>query len=128
VLEAGSRRLSWTAGGHDPALWVRRRTGKIEELANTGIPLGIIDGADYGPERAVTLESGDLVVIGTDGIWEASNPAGDMFGRQRLRDLLSAGADMTADEIHAGVVDAVKSFRGAHPQEDDITLVVIRVL
>jgi sigma-B regulation protein RsbU (phosphoserine phosphatase) len=128
VLEGGSRRLNWTAGGHDPALWVRRRTGKIEELANTGIPLGIFDGAEYGPERMVTLESGDLVVIGTDGIWEASNPAGEMFGRQRLRDLLSAGADMTADEIHAGVVDAVKSFRGEHPQEDDITLVVIRVL
>lgn len=128
VLEAGSRRLSWTSGGHDPALWVRRRTGKIEELANTGIPLGIFDGAGYGPERMITLESGDLIVIGTDGIWEASNPAGEMFGRQRLRDLLSAGTDMTADEIHAGVVDAVRSFRGAHPQEDDITLVVIRVL
>ena len=128
VIEAETRRLSWTAGGHDPALWVRRQTGKIEELANTGIPLGIIDGAEYGPERAVTLESGDLVVIGTDGIWEASNPAGEMFGRQRLRDLLSAATDMTASEILAAVVEAVNSFRGAHPQEDDITLVVIRVL
>jgi sigma-B regulation protein RsbU (phosphoserine phosphatase) len=128
VLEAGSRRLSWTSGGHDPALWVRRQTGKIEELANTGIPLGIIDEVKYGPGGPVTLESGDLVVIGTDGIWEASNPAGEMFGRQRLRDLLSAAGDMTADEIHAAVVEAVNSFRGAHPQEDDITLVVIRVL
>jgi len=128
VLDARERALWWTSGGHDPPLWLRRPTGIIEELPNTGIPLGVIDEATYGQAGPLTLSPGEVVLIGTDGIWEARNARKEMFGKPRLRELLSASADRPAEEIHAAVVEAVRRFRGTQPQEDDITLVVIKVL
>ena len=128
VLDAEDRSLRWVSGGHDPALWVRRSSGSIEELPTTGIPLGVLEQADFPQAGPVTLESGDLIVIGTDGIWEAHNEAGEMFGKQRLRDMLAANADRPAADIHAAVVQAVHGFRKPGPQEDDITLVVIKAL
>ena len=128
VLDPATRRLWWTSGGHDPPFWLRARTGRIEELPNTGIPLGILEGATYEQGGPITLETGDVLLIGTDGIWEAGNPRHEMFGKQRLRDLLCASAAQSAAEIHAAVVRAVHDFRAAEPQADDITLVVIKAV
>ncbi|MGB2822550.1 MAG: SpoIIE family protein phosphatase [Phycisphaerae bacterium] len=128
VLDAPARSLWWTSGGHDPALWLRRAGGNIEELPNTGIPLGVIEDTTYTRAGPVTLESGDIVLIGTDGIWEARGATGEMFGKQRLRELLSAKADLSAEKIHLAVVEAVRDFQAGVPQADDITLVVIKAM
>jgi sigma-B regulation protein RsbU (phosphoserine phosphatase) len=128
VLDARARTLTWASGGHDPALWLRRSSGQFEELPNTGVPLGILEGVAYEQGGPITIEGGDIVCIGTDGIWEARNPDDDMFGKQRLRELLSQRAEEPAAEIHAAVVAAVHAFRGARAQEDDITLIVIKAL
>jgi sigma-B regulation protein RsbU (phosphoserine phosphatase) len=76
----------------------------------------------------VTLEAGDVVIIGTDGIWEAANGDDEMFGKQRLCDLLLDCAEMPARGIYDAVVRAVEEFRGGAPQKDDLTLVVIKAL
>ncbi|MCK4627009.1 MAG: serine/threonine-protein phosphatase, partial [Phycisphaerae bacterium] len=115
-------------GGHDPAIWLRRSMGKIEELPNTGVPLGILEGATFERVEPVTLEAGDVIAIGTDGIWEAANAAGDMFGKDRMREALSASAEKSAAEIHDAVVAAVHEFLGQTHQQDDITLVIIKAL
>ena len=128
VLDGASRSLCWTSGGHDPPMWLRATSGRVEELATTGIPLGILDGSAYTQEGPVTLESGDVVLIGTDGIWEAADPDDALFGKDRLRELLAARAGASAANIHAAVVQAVSDFRRAAPQTDDITLVVIKAL
>jgi len=128
VLDAASGSLCWTSGGYDPPLWLRRATGEIEELPNAGIPLGILDEAAYRRDGPVTLEAGDVLLIGTDGIWEAQDPRGGMFGKHRLRSVLQACADDSAEDIHDAVVQAVRDFRGPEPQADDITLVVIKAL
>lgn len=126
VLDADARSLEWTSAGHDPAFWLRRSSGRIEELPNSGIPLGVLDEAAYTPPGSVTIESGDIVLIGTDGIWEAANPAGELFGKPRLRELLASRADSNAAEILSAVVENVNEFRADQPQQDDITLVVIK--
>jgi sigma-B regulation protein RsbU (phosphoserine phosphatase) len=128
VLHAEQRSLCWTSAGHDPAMWLRRSSGQIEELPNTGIPLGIIAEADFRCDGPVRLQSGDIVLIGTDGIWEARSPNGEMFGKQRLREVLAGACDRAAGEIHAAVVDAVGEFRASVPQADDITLVVVKTM
>ncbi len=128
VLSAEARTLSWTSGGHDPALWLRHASGEIEELPNTGMPVGMLDSATYDQAGPIVLEAGDVIVIGTDGIWEATSPTGEAFGKGRLRQLLTATADQPAHEIRATVARTVHDFRGAQPQEDDITLVVIKAL
>ncbi len=128
VLDADDRSLEWVSGGHDPALWLRRSSGKFEELSNTGIPLGIIAKTAYVRPDPIGLESGDIVAIGTDGIWEAANADEELFGKDRMREVLSACVEMPAREIHAAVVAAVQKFRGQTPQQDDITLVIIKAL
>jgi len=79
--------------------------------------------ASHGP-----LEPGGIILLGTDGIWETSNAQGQLFGKKRLQDIFRAHAARSAQEILGAVEMAVASFRGDHPQEDDITLVVIKTL
>ncbi|MDP6637513.1 MAG: SpoIIE family protein phosphatase [Phycisphaerae bacterium] len=128
VLDAEKRSLVWTSGGHDPALWLQDADGDIEELPNTGIPLGILQDTAYEQAGPIELASGDIVLVGTDGIWEARNTDGEMFGKDRLRKLLSDSSETSASEIHDTIVEAVRNFRQARPQEDDVTLVVIKAL
>jgi sigma-B regulation protein RsbU (phosphoserine phosphatase) len=128
MLDSATSTLRWTSAGHDPAMWLRRGTGQIEELSNTGIPLGVLEETTYEPAGPVSLQSGDIVLIGTDGIWEARNPTGEQFGKHRLRELLSSHSSRTAAEIRGAVAEAVYEFIGTGSQEDDITLVVIKKL
>ena len=128
VLDAKTKSLVWTSGGHDPALWLQNAGGEIQELPNTGIPLGILEDALYEQAGPIELRPGDIVLVGTDGIWEARNTDGEMFGKDRLRKILSDSGDRSAAEIHDMTVEAVHDFRQARPQEDDVTLVVIKAL
>ena len=128
VLDAEARSLVWTSGGHDPALWLKNASGDIDELPNTGIPLGILEDAEYSQAGPIELDPSDIVLVGTDGIWEARNTSGEMFGKDRLRQILIDSASGSAKEIHDTIVHEVHEFRQTHPQEDDVTLVVIKAL
>jgi sigma-B regulation protein RsbU (phosphoserine phosphatase) len=67
-------------------------------------------------------------VIGTDGIWEARNESDQMFGRTALYDIISNNSEATASEIMATIFDQIDSFRNAAEAEDDVTLVVIKLI
>jgi sigma-B regulation protein RsbU (phosphoserine phosphatase) len=125
VLDIKSRSLHWNSAGHGPVLLYRYAGGEIEELSTTGIPLGMLEEATYPPAGPVFLEAGDILLIGTDGLWETRNHAGEMFGTERLGEILVAHP-ATSVEICQTVLDRVRDFRGAAPQEDDLTLVVVR--
>lgn len=126
ILDDSDRSLIWTSAGHDPALWYRFETRQIEEQPNTGLPLGVIDAAEFSQMGPVTIESGDVLLIGTDGIWEAQNPAGELFGKERLCEIIRARHGGSAEQIRTAVIDAVTDYRADSPQLDDITLVVIK--
>jgi sigma-B regulation protein RsbU (phosphoserine phosphatase) len=129
LLDSRNRTLRWVSGGHDPAVWLHGKTGHIEELEATGMVLGVMEDMEYEGSGPITLEAGDIIAVGTDGIWEAKNIEGDMFTRRRMFDLIAANAGKSAEAIFKIVVDAVVAFHeGAGPQEDDITLVVIKAL
>ncbi len=126
ILHGPDRQLLWASAGHDPAIWVREGGATIEELGNQGLPLGIIDEATYGVGGPVTLATGDILMVGTDGIWEAARPDGECFGKQRLKDILAENASRSAAEIHQAVVDGVQAFLDSTRTADDLTLVVIK--
>jgi sigma-B regulation protein RsbU (phosphoserine phosphatase) len=129
LLDSKTRTLLWVSGGHDPAVWLHGKTGWLEELEAAGMVLGVMEDAEYEVSGPITLESGDMIAVGTDGIWEAKNPEDDLFGRERMFDLIRTNADKSAAEIYQIIVDAVVAFHAnAGPQEDDITLVIIKVL
>ena len=88
----------------------------------------MIEEAIYTEAKPITLERGDIILIGTDGVWEASNPANEMFGKQRLREVIRRCAGDSPRSICESVIAAVKDFSETNRQEDDITLVIIKVL
>jgi phosphoserine phosphatase RsbU/P len=128
VLEAGSRKLWYASGGHDPAVWCRAATGSVELLDNTGPLMGAIEGLTFEQAGPVTLEPGDVLAVGTDGIWEARNPAGELFERERFVRTLVENAHRHPDDIIQAIIHAVRDFADGHPQEDDITLIVVKAV
>lgn len=127
ILDASKRCLTWVSGGHDPALLLRQDTGELSYLENTGMLLGVIEETEFARGGPVSLQPGDLLFIGTDGIWEARNLSGEFFGKGRLEALLRSQAHRSAEEIRREVVRCVREHSGGRPQDDDITLVVIKV-
>ena len=126
VMDSTGRRFQWVSAGHDPGLLYRNQDGRIEEMPNTGIPLGIDPEAEFGLQGPLSLQIGDIILLGTDGIWEARNPRGEMFGQERLRRLIRDNAGKTSKELCQAVVQAVRRFRESDSLRDDLTLVFIK--
>jgi len=120
--------LRWVRAGHDPALFYDPGLDQFKELWGEGIALGIDPDGNYRENVVQKLSNGQILVIGTDGIWEARNHLGEMFGRERLKDLIRTNAAYPSDGISASIIDAIKTFQGPARQEDDITLLVIKIL
>jgi serine phosphatase RsbU (regulator of sigma subunit)/pSer/pThr/pTyr-binding forkhead associated (FHA) protein len=125
VLEPRSGALELAAAGH-PAPLVRRADGSVAELAvEGGPPLGAMSEPSYGTTRHV-LEPGECLLLYTDGLDEAHDPEGALFGLDRVRAAL-AGAD-SAQEAIAALRESLAAFVGNEPQSDDLTLLAVQRL
>ena len=124
-LEAGQ--MTAASAGHPPPLLWRRSSGQVEELPPGGVVLGRLRRAAY-PEVAVPLSPGDRVLLFTDGIPEALSPGGSggqMFGEERLREILAAHASQPAEATAETIVAQVAAWTGRSSGfDDDLTLVV----
>ncbi len=123
-IDPGTRRLAWARAGHDPALLYDPRSGTFLELDGRGVPLGVVEDATYEDKNATGVPADAMLVIGSDGIWETRSPDGEMFGKDRLRDIVRDKAAAGSRAVLEAVVQALDDFRGDCPQEDDVTLVV----
>ncbi len=121
-MERGGR-LRWANAGH-PAPLLVHRDGSVRELNATGMPVGLLEEAEYTAEDAV-LQPGDKLVIYSDGMSEAQNEEGRFFGAAQIWRLVSRNAARGAQEIHALLREAVDEFTGGAVASDDITLVVL---
>ncbi len=125
-LSPDLRLARWVRAGHDPALLVDPREGRTEELMGNGIPLGVVSGYPYKTFTHDLDIPGAVLALGTDGIWEARNPAGEMYGKERFYAVIRENAVKTAKEIREAVLSSLYAFMDGAPQEDDVTLVVIK--
>jgi sigma-B regulation protein RsbU (phosphoserine phosphatase) len=125
TLDTHSGHLAYANAGHNRPLWRRAATGEWQELAARGIILGMVEEIDL-EERQITLTPGDLVVFYTDGVTEASDADGQMFGETRLQEVLATNAEASAQQVCRAVVEAVQAFTGDTPQSDDVTLFVVK--
>ncbi|MFQ3671778.1 MAG: SpoIIE family protein phosphatase, partial [Verrucomicrobiia bacterium] len=117
--------LRWTSAGHDPALVFNPVTGQFRELAGGGLALGIMPGRRYETFSGV-LALGEWIILATDGVWEARRKDGEMFGKDRLREVIRAQGESTVREMIEAILAAVAEFRGSETQQDDITVVAVR--
>jgi len=125
-LTSTERKVCWVRAGHDPALLYDPDTGQFDELKGHGLALGVDYTFEYD-EFNRTLSPGQIVLIGTDGIWEMHNEAGEMFGKDRVKEIIQTNTSLTAKEIIAAISDSLNRFRGNRQPEDDVTMVVIKV-
>jgi serine phosphatase RsbU (regulator of sigma subunit) len=103
---------------------VVRANGERIELEATGMPVGLMEGAEFTVD-SLHLAPGDHVVIYSDGVTEAQNQAREFFGKKRLRDILNAHAGESCSAIHDAIQEGVATFTEGAPQSDDITVVVL---
>lgn len=115
--------LQWSNAGHCSPILVRA-TGQLKKLQTTGMPLGMMEFANYGVEN-VQLERGDKLVIYSDGITEAENAEGEFFGAERLRTILRENLTTTAADLHKLILSQVEQFTEGAVVNDDVTLVVL---
>jgi PAS domain-containing protein len=118
--------LEWASAGHEAALLVRARSGRVERLRATGPPVWILPGAEYRAGRAFRLEPGDLLLVHSDGATEAPNPAGERFGSDRLVGTAASLAGSSPEALLCGVRTALRAWTGARPLHDDLTLLALR--
>ena len=117
--------LTWVNAGHNPPL-IARNSGEIETLSTASLILGAFDSAEYHDSHA-KLNPGDLVLVFSDGVTEAVNNAGELFGDERLSAFLRANVNLTAREVKDGLLEEVQSFTRGQPQGDDITVIALKM-
>ena len=125
-LTPAVREVCWIRAGHDPALIYDSSTDTFDELKGHGLAVGVDYKFEY-EEFQRTLTTGQVILIGTDGIWEMRNEADDMFGKEKLKKIIRTNYAATAKQIIGIVSDTLKEFRGRKQPEDDVTMVVIKV-
>jgi serine phosphatase RsbU (regulator of sigma subunit) len=124
LIEPSNGRLIFASAGHDPVALVRT-SGHIEWLMPTGMPLGLMPDATYSSNEAA-LGPGDTLVLYTDGITEAANPAEEEFGRERLGKCCVEYRGLPVDSLAETIHETVDRFVKGVPYHDDRTLVVVR--
>lgn len=116
--------LRYINAGHNPPL-IGRADGTVLQLSSGGFPLGIISGAEFEIGEII-LESGDVLVIYSDGVSEANNLAGEEFGMDRLINVVKSNLKASASGLRDKVESALSSFTQTAPANDDITLVIVK--
>jgi serine phosphatase RsbU (regulator of sigma subunit) len=125
ILDADKQELRYVNAGHNPQFVVHQGDG-FEVMGATGLPIAIYPGQPY-TERVVPARPGDLLFFYTDGLVEAEDESGDMFGIDRLQALLGVEQSQGIDTVLHVVEEAVRRFRGDHEPMDDATMMALRL-
>jgi PAS domain S-box-containing protein len=126
-IDTENQSLRWVRAGHDAAVVYDPHQGEFEELMGTGLALGVDQHYVYQEYLKTGLMPGQIIAVGTDGIWEARNRDHHMFGKWRFREIVRKNAHQSADQIIDAVYNDLSSYKQGIRQDDDITLVVIKI-
>jgi sigma-B regulation protein RsbU (phosphoserine phosphatase) len=125
TFEGTTGRLTYVRAGHVPP-FLRRASGAVERLAAAGgLPLGLMEDAVH-TSAVVELAAGDELLIVTDGITEAMDPARDLFGEDRIAELVGR-RDVSAAALLPQLLAQVKMFEAGSAQSDDIAAILLRL-
>ncbi|MBY0510442.1 MAG: SpoIIE family protein phosphatase [Rhodospirillaceae bacterium] len=126
ILDPDTRELRWVNAGHGPIFLYDPAQDTFTEMGAHDIPLGVKPDWQYQEQSRQEWPAGAVLVIGTDGIWEAQNPEGRAFGRDGMKHVIRSTARAPAAEICKAMEERLKEFSDGVPQRDDVTLVVVK--
>ena len=126
VIDPARGIMRYVSAGHEPPLLIRQN-GDYCHLDETGLLIGAMADVDYR-DVVVPIASGDVIALFSDGITEACNSQGVMFGRKRLKHVVQKHTDQMAAEIVLRIVEAIRAYIGDEPVTDEFTLAVVKIL
>lgn len=126
LLDTKDRSIRYVSAGHDPSIIYHPEEDRFTELRNDDIPLGIAEHWVFREYAHESLNPGEVLVIATDGVWDTRNERDELFGKDRLREVIRNNAERSAHEIIDAVAATLDDFRQDEPSRDDVTLVVIK--
>ena len=127
VVDPEHGTLRWANAGHDEPIVFSPVRGEFRKLDGGDVPLGVMQNISYQEYCVTEVEPGSVIVIGTDGIWEAPNPQGERFGKPRLHELIRKYSGETAADISKAINEALITFCGKDCFPDDVTFVVVKL-
>ncbi|MHC4954221.1 MAG: SpoIIE family protein phosphatase [Planctomycetota bacterium] len=127
TFEPGGRSMVHVGAGHTPLVHYRAATQETSLVSSLGPPLGIVKGAPFHCHERIDLEEGDVLLILTDGIIEAANPVGQLFGFERLEQVVKEAAAGGAEAVVGAVNGAVMVWTEGRPIHDDATMVAVKI-
>jgi len=126
-FERPYKTIRWVNAGHEPALIFDPVSDAFSDLnGGNNLALGVFEDTDF-KQAQQEAAPGQIIVIATDGIWEARNPEGEMFSKNRIREIIRRNASKTANDIQNAILDSLKRFQKNVKLEDDMTVVVIKI-
>jgi sigma-B regulation protein RsbU (phosphoserine phosphatase) len=128
IIRPEEGEVTYVNAGHMPPLVVRAADGAVEELRVPGMALGVLPSTQFQEwkDRKALLEPGDVLILYTDGVTDASGSEEQRFGLERLRQVVSTHRHLSAAELADTIHEAVENFVGGAPQIDDFTLLVAK--
>ena len=126
LINSTNGKVRWVRAGHEPAMIYDPSTDSFDELLGRGIALGVDETWSFEEEIRELWSDSQIVLIGTDGIWESENPQGESFGKERLKEIIRQHKNESSEEIVQAITDALADHRQTAPSQDDITMVVIK--
>jgi serine phosphatase RsbU (regulator of sigma subunit) len=119
--------IRWLSAGHEPAIIYDPNSDTFENLnGGNNLPLGVFEQTDFKQAQR-EIVPGQIILIATDGIWEARNPEDEMFGKDQIYKIIRQNAAATANQIQNAIFESLKRFQNNTTLEDDMTLVVIKI-
>jgi sigma-B regulation protein RsbU (phosphoserine phosphatase) len=127
VIDSRTQTMRWVSAGHDPAMIYDPCSGRFGEIGEGELPLGVMDDTAYTEHSHGPLAPGQIILIGTDGVWEMPDKKGEQFGKDRLRDVIRQSCHESGEEIARQLRERLASFRGEARAVDDVTFVIVKI-
>lgn len=126
-IDPARETIRWVRAGHEPALLYDPERDRFTELKGPGMALGIDEDYEFVENKITGVKKGQIIAIGTDGIWEATDRNGSMFGKRRFREVIRANARLGATCIIDAVFNSLHAFTAGQRRQDDVTLVLVKI-
>lgn len=128
LLDAPNHRVDYHSAGQGPLLLFRAESGDCESFGATATPLGMFSGFPPKPALSLDLAPGDILCLMTDGVFEQEDANGEQVGEERVIELIRRNRNAPASELLEALFALVREHRGAAPQSDDVTVLLVRRL
>jgi serine phosphatase RsbU (regulator of sigma subunit) len=127
-MSSDGSHIDWASAGHDPPIIYSPKKDTFTEPFGGGVPLAILPNEFYEQYELALEDGGEIIFTATDGVWETANEDKELFGKERLMDVLRACSKLDSETIIKRVIAALDEFRGSKRPADDVTMVVVRRL